>query len=214
VEECRTRHGQLIGCRVIRNQPSKAVLHPLDQLAQRHRGVLHRVDVALDIEPRPGLGDKIVATAVLKWSKSASHDFEHTVYWGYRTRSGRRSRRSLALYDDKHNRMTGELDCIHFELRLMGADIIRRQGLHRARDLLTLNPKELFEKHVKWSDAGESYVRKIMRKESDRYRRKYGGKQVSVVMDRFLASIPGPGEIRAASARAGQIPERQKRGQE
>jgi hypothetical protein len=187
VEECRNRHGQLVGCRVIRNQPSKAVLQQLDQLARKHRGVLHRVDVALDIEPRPELRDRIVSTARLKWSrKGQMHEIGRTVYWSNR----KRSRRNLVLYDDKHNRLSGETECIHFELRLMGADSIRRQGIHRARDLLMLNPKTLFEKHIKWSDAGDGYVKKIMRRENNRYRQKYKGKQVSKVMDGFLAYVP------------------------
>jgi hypothetical protein len=187
VKQCRTRHGQLSGFRLIKNQPGKAVLLQLDRLARRHRGVLHRVDVALDIEPRTGLRDKIVSTARLKWSKREQmQEIGRTVYWLQR----KRSRRNLVLYDDKHNRMTGELECIHFELRLMGAHIIRRQGLHRARDLLTLDPSRLFDKHVTWSNAGERYVKKVMRRESNRYRQKYKGKLVSKVMDKFLASVP------------------------
>jgi hypothetical protein len=188
VEECRNRHGQLVGFRVIRNRPSKATLQQLDWLARKHRGVLHRVDLAFDMAARPGLREQIVSRAMLKWSrKGQMHDDERTVYWSY----GKRSRRNLVLYDDKPSRITGELDCIHVELRFIGADIIRRQGLHKVRELFDLNPRQMFEKHVMWSDAGESYVSKIMRKESDKYRRKYGGQQVSVVMDRFLASIPG-----------------------
>jgi hypothetical protein len=163
VEECRNRHGRLVGCRVIRNQPSKATLQQLDQLARKHRGTLHRIDVALDIEARPGLRDRIVSTARLKWSrKGQMHEIERTVYWVYR----KRSRRNLVLYDDKAFRLTGELDCIHLELRLIGADVIRRQGFRRVSELFELNPRQLFERHVKWSDAGESYVRKIMRKEN------------------------------------------------
>lgn len=187
VEECRTRHGRLVGCRVIRNQPSKAVLHQLDRLARQHRGVLHRVDVALDSEARTGLRDRIVSTARLKWSrKGQMHEIERTVYWVYRARS----RRNLVLYDDKSDRRTGELDCIHFELRLIGADVIKRQGFRSVRDLLALNPRRLFEKHVTWSDAGESHVKKGMRRENNRYRSKYAGKAVSKVMDAFLAYVP------------------------
>ena len=88
------------------------------------------------------------------------------------------------------SRITGELECVHLELRLMGADVIRRQGLHRVTDLLTLNPRRLFEKHVMWSNAGESYVKKGMRRENNRFRSDYAGKTVSKIMDAFLAYVP------------------------
>jgi len=187
LEECRTRYGRLIGCRLIRNQPSKAWLQQADQLARSYRGMLHRVDVALDMEPRPGLRELIVTTAVLKWAaKTGMHDNGCTMYWVYR----KCSRRNLVLYDDRPNRITGELDCLHLELRLIGADIIRRQGFHKPSELLRLNPRQLFDKHVKWSEAGEAYVKTIMRKESDKQRKRYAGQQLSPWMDRFLGSFP------------------------
>ena len=71
------------------------------------------------------------------------------------------------LYDDKPNRITGEVDCVHFELRLIGAEVTRRQGLHKPSDLLALNPQQLFERHVKWTNAGASYVKKLMRQQHD-----------------------------------------------
>ena len=70
VEACLTRHGELIGYRLIRNQPGQAWLKEMDQLAARYHGVLHRVDVALEMAPTPGLYEHIRNKAVLKWSRS------------------------------------------------------------------------------------------------------------------------------------------------
>ena len=96
------------------------------------------------------------------------------------------------LYDDKANRITGEVACVHFELRLIGARVIRRQGLHRPSDLLRLNPQELFEKHVKWSDAGETQVKRMMRKEAEQQRQAaYDGEALRAFMERWHADRAG-----------------------
>jgi hypothetical protein len=190
LEECRRRDGQLVGCRLIRNWPSisKDWLQHADLLARKYRGVLHRVDVAVDTKSTPGLREQIVNSAVLKWStKEGTHDRKRTVYWVHR--KGRRSRRQLVLYDDKPSKITGE-PCLHLELRLFTAPVIRRQGLHKPGDLLGLNPKQLFDRHVIWSDTADRYVKRQMRKEHSNKRKQYANQQLHPVMDRYIASIP------------------------
>jgi hypothetical protein len=189
VEQCRTRAEQIIGFRLIRNRPSKSWLQHADLLARKYRGVLHRVDVALDMEPQPGLRDQIVTSAVLKWStKEGMHNRKRTVYWVHRKH--RRSRRNLVMYDDRANRITGELDCIHLELRLFTAPVIRRQGLQKPSDLIGLNPKQLFDKHVMWSNTADRYVKQQMRQEHNRQRQRYSNEQLSPFMDRYISNLP------------------------
>ena len=190
VKECRKqRTGDLIGYRLIRNQPSQAWLRTADQLASKHRGVLHRVDVAVNMRPKPGLREQIVSTAVLKWSrKDRMGDEGRTVYW---LDLSKRNRRNLVLYDDKPNKVTNEPRCVHLELRLYGADVVRRQGLSKPSDLLRLNPKQLFDRHVKWSTAGANYAKNLMRKEHSKFRRRYAGKQLSPLLDRYVSDIAG-----------------------
>jgi hypothetical protein len=188
IEPCRTPQGLVIGFRVIRNRPDIVWLQQADQLAHRFGGKVHRFDIALDVAPRPGLRELLTTTAVVKWSlKGCMHDTEPdgtgTTYWG-------RGRRRLALYGDKPNRITGELDCVHFELRLIGARIIGRQGIHRPADLIGLNPRKLFDRHVMWSDAGARLVQKAMRRASNEYRERYKGQRLDAFMDDFVAGRP------------------------
>jgi hypothetical protein len=122
-----------------------------------------RFDVALDMQcDKPsGLREQILRRLVLKWRpKGAMHEVSDTVYWGRH----RHSRRNLVLYTDKHNKMTGELDCVHLELRFLRSDIIRKQGIARPSDLIKLDPKALFAKHLKWTNLADRYVKKITRK--------------------------------------------------
>ena len=182
VEECRKRTGDIIGYRLICNQPSRAWLRTADHLASKHHGVLHQVDVALDMPPAPGLRELIVSSAVLKWSRKQRMQDDHdTVYW---LDLSKRNRRNLVLYDDKPSKVTNQPRCVHLELRLYGAATVRRQGLHKPSDLIGLNPKQLFDRHVKWSNAGANYTKNLMRQEHNKFRRRYAGKK--------LKSVPGP----------------------
>src|SRR5262245_30326026 len=155
----RCRHG--FGYKLICNQSSKkerkrltpSRLRRLDTLCDKFHGVVSRVDVALDIQVDDpvALHQQIRAMAILRWKINGSM-FENgdTTYWEP-LKSGKPLRRNLVLYSDRHNRITGELDSVHFELRLYQAQVVRNQGITRPSDLLRINPRLWFNKHVKWS---------------------------------------------------------------
>jgi hypothetical protein len=189
VDDCTRRDGELMGYRLMRNWPSlsPAWLRKLDLLTSTHHGVLHRVDTAVEMAPRLGRYEYIRNSGVLKWSpKQCMWQVGRTVYW---QDESRRNRRNLVLYDDKPNRITGEVECVHFELRLIGAEVIRRQGFHKPSDLLRLNPQQLFEKHVKWSDAGAKHVEAMIRKEEEQERLAQG-EELSPWMQQWLTNTP------------------------
>jgi len=194
LEEVR-RGNKLVGYRVIVNQPTKVNLIKLDAFARRLKGILSRVDVALDIQgPDPeALRKVIVCTAILKWRrKQPMYEVDGTVSWvDFKLKRNKpRAFRNLILYSDKVNKITGELDCVHLELRFHRAVMVRRQGIHSVRDLLHLNPRELFDKHVTFSDIAKRYVNLRVRKETSRQRKLYQGLDVSPSVDRYHASIP------------------------
>ena len=84
---------------------------------------------------------------------------------GWVQRKGkRRYPRNIVIYADKPNRFTGELNCVHMELRFFNAASLKRNGIRSVSDLMAINPNILFQKHVKWSDAGDNYVINAMRK--------------------------------------------------
>jgi hypothetical protein len=116
---------------------------------------------------------------------------EMTTYWAWCS-NGRLPRRDLVLYDSKSNRFTGEVDGLaHMELRIRGADTGRRQGIRSVQDLLNINPRALYEKHVKWTDLdfGDEYIRKFVREAYQEYRRRYRGVPISEAADKYWANI-------------------------
>src|SRR5262249_54455743 len=135
----------------------------------------------------------ILKQGLLKWRRDQPmRDEQRTVYWvDFKLKKGRpRAYRNLVLYDDKVNKITGEVDCVHLELRFHRAITVKRQGIRSVRDLLKVNPKRLFDKHLKFTDIAERYVDKRVREETTRQRKNYKGKEVSSNTDHYHAHIP------------------------
>jgi hypothetical protein len=122
---------------------------------------------------------------MLKWRrKGVMVEVGQTTYWA------RNGRRLLVVYPADYNRITGELNPIHLELRLRGAAVIRKEGISGIKDLFMLNPQAVFAKHTKWSDLGDRYVRKMIRQETAKDRETYRGRRVSRFMNDYRAHIP------------------------
>ena len=60
--------------------------------------------------------------------------------------AARKKARVLTRYMEEHCRITGELDCLHSEFRLMGVQSVRRAGIHAVSDLINFD-------HVQWWQA-------------------------------------------------------------
>ena len=143
------------GWRLSRNQPSCVTLLELDRLARRLYGVVSRFDVALDlqVDDADKLQNWLVRSTSLRWRKAGplvTYQGEPR-YW-----APKRSPRNLVLYGDRHNKITGEIPCVHLELRFRGKSV-RAQGIRHPGYLIELNPRRLFAKHVRWSDLGHRY---------------------------------------------------------
>lgn len=193
LEECDNRQGY----RLISNQPSEETVRRLDRIAGKYRGVLSRVDVALDItggDPQH-IRDLIIRHAFLRWRRtgkgSSMHDVDNTTVYWVDTLTTKKNcwRKNLVVYADKPCRITSEVDCCHFELRLRRADTIRQQGIRRVSDLLTVNPRAFFDRHVGWSDIGDRYVKRVVRKHVKRDREHYRGKELPPYMDRYRSGL-------------------------
>ena len=157
----------------------------LEVLLKQYRGCLSRLDIALDIQAAnpDQMRQLILSQLMLKWRrKGVMVSVGDTTYW-----ARRQSRRNVVVYPAAYNRITGELNPIHLELRLRGADVIRKEGIRGPKDLLMLNPQALFAKHTKWSDLGDCYVKKIIRQETA----KHGHRKVrNRLMDSYVTNIP------------------------
>jgi hypothetical protein len=192
---CSDAKGRLWGHRLIVNRPDRPTLRRLDQLCPEYCGVLSRLDIAIDIQAPIGVSAEeaqswIVRSAILKWRRRGPmEDYDDGSYWQMNA-SGRRPNRNLVIYRDKFNRVTGELNCVHLELRFFRADTIRRQGIRSIKDVVALNPDKLFARHVKFTDAGELYVVKTTREVVRDDREKYRGRETSEFTDRYRSNIP------------------------
>jgi len=181
------------GWRAIVTRPSELVVKRLDRLVRKYHGVCNRLDVALEISSADhrALHSLIESHIVLRWRKPGPMGEKgETIYWEP-LRRGKRCRRNLVVYSDKINRVTGEVDCTHLELRLMRAYLIRKQGIHRLTDLFQLDPSKLFAHHIAWTNAADVYVQKVLRAHVDEDRKQYAGRRwVKPWEDRYRAGLP------------------------
>jgi hypothetical protein len=108
--------------------------------------------------------NQIAQQGVLRWRRNGRMlDYEGTIYWvNFLDRPN--PYRNFVVYADRPNRWTGEVDCLHVELRFLRARSVKDQNIRRPLDLLNIDPKALFDKHVKWSDAGAKHVQIMTRK--------------------------------------------------
>ena len=148
-EACNNVHGHW-GWRIVTQQPSEKAVLILDDYAQRFKGKIVRLDVATDLYPdhRGFCRDWVKHHLVLKYRKPGPMlEHDNTTYWvDYRGRSA--PTRNLALYCDKLSKLYNRT-CVHLEVRLNKGRTLKRLGLDRVRDVISINPAELLPRLVK-----------------------------------------------------------------
>lgn len=184
-------NGMDAGYRLIVHQPKPATLKLLDQHQRDHGGKLCRFDVALDLltspKKRHAMRRWLEAHAVLRSRRSGSmNTVGATLYWT--NYAPKRSNRDLVLYADRPSKITGG-PCVHFELRFYNSAAIRRAGYGHARDLIALNPRQLFARHVKLIDMEPLRLRMIRKAVADD-RNKRSRRLDHPITDRYRARIP------------------------
>jgi hypothetical protein len=76
----------------------------------------------------------------IRFVKKADPDAPATRYSGPRS-----ARNVLAVYSDRHSKVTGEVYCLHFDWRIKGADALRRAGFHSIADLKHIDRREFWQ---------------------------------------------------------------------
>jgi hypothetical protein len=192
IDESVDKYGRVWGYRVTLHQPKVCTLKALDRLQKKHGGKLCRVDVAYDFSSHSR--DWLERRSTMRWRRRAPMLNENKGVY-FIQQKGRRSwsGRDIVIYDDRPSKITGELDVNHFELRLQNTETVRRQGFEHAGDLIGLNPKELFDKHVKLVEVDieaitSSVIRKTLKDERERHRSK-GSQGTNPFIDRYRASL-------------------------
>jgi len=193
ISTCKNRHNQVCGFLCMIHQPNIPTLQKLDVLTRQYQGVITRSDIALDFStPEPQkLHQFIQQHGLLKWRpKQPMHDEEEGTYWcQLKTGQKRYSARNLVVYSGRHNKITGETKCVHFELKLLRPHMVRRNGIHNVSDLITLNPSTLFNRHIKFSDIATKVMNEIVRKEVSKDLERYRGRDSNKYVDRYRAGI-------------------------
>jgi hypothetical protein len=68
----------------------------------------------------------------------------------------RRARNVLALYRDKHCKVTGEVYCVHLDWRIRGVEALRRAGIGSVRDLLQFDQRQFWQQRLRLFDIDAS----------------------------------------------------------
>lgn len=138
--------------RLIVHQPNERLLLALN----KYGGSVTRVDLAFDFFPIDMsvelLAQVIRANTFLRWRRpQPMHEYETTLYWAQQHREKGRPDRNLAEYHDLPSKIDGK-PTVHLELRFQTSDATKAQSLFRPSQLITLNPKALFDKHIRILD--------------------------------------------------------------
>lgn len=187
--QCQDRLRNAVGYRLGLHQPTLAVVPVLNHLQVRHAGKLFRFDTAFDFTTHTSAW--VAQNGLLRWRRSGRlHEEENALYWIEQSSRPRRSNRDLIVYDDKPSKITGAA-CTHLELRFYGTASVRRQGVERVTDLVAINPRQLFQHHIKLVNFDpevfkQSKARAAVKRDVAFYR----GKETSAFVDGYRASIP------------------------
>jgi hypothetical protein len=168
------------GYRITIHQPSREALRELDRIQQRCRSNLCRIDLAIDFSvdaaSKAAVKDWLVRHAILRYRRSGPmHDEENTTSWVKQSARTRRSNRDMIVYCDRPSKLTGEVDVIHLELKILRAGAVGDLGYRRVRDLFDLNPRKIITRCVALFEVIDyaEWRRKAIRKMVRRTRAKH-----------------------------------------
>lgn len=201
LEPCRDDAGFTWGYRMIVHQPKRSTISMLDHLQQKYKAPICRLDVAADFilgsdQERQTVRAWLERNVLLRWRPAGPmFDEGDTTGWvEYRDRKRlgkKRANRDLELYADKECKLTGEVDCVHLELRFLTSAAVRAAGYGRATSVPKLNPRRLFRKHVKLVNFDpDTFKQRAMRSAVNEDRRFYRRRTTTPFDDRYRASIP------------------------
>jgi hypothetical protein len=134
--------------------PSLDALRVLIELQDKLHATLSRFDVAVDFiaETYPDardLMDSLLLIAVLRNGRGQIERVKETIYLNPLRTRGKNAR----LYSDLPSKIEIDQPCYHFELMFLGAQTCKRTaGFDTVRDLLNIDPHQLFDTHIRLID--------------------------------------------------------------
>ena len=165
------RGSKIFGSRYTFHQPTPELLHALD----KYDGCISRFDIAFDIIPLdmsvPLMASVIRANTFLLYRhRQPMFEIGGTLYWGQLHRGNTPPDRNLAEYHNLPSKLTGR-PIVHLELRFQTSDAVKAENLRRSpdrkirplpSDLEKINPRELFDKHIRIIDFEQHVSSDIM----------------------------------------------------
>ena len=150
---CR-RNGQWSGQRVVVTRPTWRQLLRLEVLLKTYRGVLSRLDIALDIQAAnpDQMRQLILSQLMLKWRrKGVMVEVGETTYWGPWSNLGDRYVKKIIRQETAKDRKVGKrfMDCYRADIPLYITTILRNNGLDRSQNVRDLGVNRKLIKVVK-----------------------------------------------------------------
>lgn len=131
-------------------QPTMAALEFL--AARRRDHVVSYIELALDLivddqQDLDALAHFLDRHLVQTWHRGKIVVQGATRYWRPRA-----SARNLVVYPDRHSKITGEVHCLHVEMRLLGAEAVRRAGIGAIADITNFDHRAFWRRHLRLVD--------------------------------------------------------------
>lgn len=144
-------------------QPSEIAL---DILKRSIRGdyLINYVEIALDlITPNPSealhLSRYLIDHLVQRWHGGLRVNVVGSgLYWS----EDRTVRNQFVFYADRASKESGELDCVHLERRTFHASAVRSLGIHGISDLVRLDHRKFWAKHLTLYDLDFAKLGRII----------------------------------------------------
>ncbi len=183
------------GNKITIQKPTLATMKFLAAFERAYRVTPVRVDLAADpVGSEPlAFTDHLIRHLMLRYRPPGvgMWDEEHGPYSIDTRALDKPPARNMLIYGDRAK--VENVPWAHVELRFMKAAAIRAIGICRMGDLLTINPRVVFERYVDlvedFSDEYESLIRNQQRAAVREDRNRYGTRKVHPVVDRYRANI-------------------------
>jgi hypothetical protein len=158
----RKRRGQRCGLPYLQlKRPTDTDLDRLERFMARYPQStgISRFDVAVDTQSdspeRLGYEQRTQLILRYRVNKGPMEWHTHTQYWIALVLD---PDVNLLHYADRHNKITGELECNHLELRMMYARSVKAAGIKSIKDLRKLNPRAHFLRYVRQTNCGQRSI--------------------------------------------------------